>query len=213
MISLNLVRFKKIFILLLIVVILLACLIYVPTIGKKKVVINYAPSAAKLTITGRGSGSTAYLRPGIYTINLKMDNFTEVTKTINTNDNKQIYITMSPSNEDGVRQISDDKKIQSELQTIGGEKYFQNSQSISEKYSIIQYLPINGTGFTVGYGKVSDENKDTDPKIALYITAYSPEDRRSAIESIKTELAINPSDVEIIFESYENPFYESETKD
>ena len=46
--------------------------------------------------------------------------------------------------------------------------------------------------------------------VSLYVEASNPEHRERAIEAIVSEIGVSPTDIEIIYNNFLNPFKEAE---
>jgi len=197
------------------VVVSIVCLLlsfyYLPKKDKDKIRVNYAPSIAILTIDGQNTGQgNKYLSRGSHKAVLKLDGFTSEVKYFNTNDTTELNMVVTPNSSEGMSIVNENEKYQTEIENIGGKIVLEGSNNQAAMYNFIQYLPLEGRNYKVGYGKPSAQNKKKDA-IALYVSADTPQDRRNALEAIAGELGINPSAVEIFFDDYKiNPFTEPE---
>lgn len=195
-------------------IIMLLITLYIATvligrIGKEKIIINYAPSFARLTINGKESSSyTHYLKPGIYEIELKYDNFFTETATLDTSKNKEINIILLPANQTGESIVKNNPLYISEVEEIVSKTNSSESQKQKDIYPFRDMLPIEmGVRYKIGYGEKSEANKNQNPyTMALYINSDSAFSRYLALKDVSTKLQINPADIEIIFKDFNNPF-------
>ena len=181
-------------------------------VGKEKIVINYAPKFATLTINDKEvSGNVHYLKPGTYKIELKYDNFITNSRTIDTNNEKEVYLVLFPANQTGESIAKNDPSYNKEVEKIISDEYAQNSQLQDNLYPFKDKLPIKmGVRYTIGYGKISEKNKSQNKQaMALYVDSDSAYSRGQALKDISTKLNINPADIEIIFKQTDNPFEEN----
>jgi hypothetical protein len=139
------------------------------------------------------------------TISLEKQNFKTVSDDLKNNSDNQLFLISSPENSAGTEQYNDDKLLQTQIQNASSEQFSYGSKKIAEKYPFLDQLNIYGSGFTVGYGQPSYSNRDQ-YDVALYIDAQTPNYRLNAIDSIIDELGVSPSEIEVIYNDFNNPF-------
>jgi hypothetical protein len=177
---------------------------------KAKLTIVTAPSSATVKIDGiEAKQGLNYVSSGKHTIEASLSGFETVTKDV-TAENRQtqdIKLILSTNSEEGRQYLADNPQYQHEKEELGSQGFSDISQRLDQKYPFLSLLPLQGQRFSVTQGS-AQHSKDTpdDPSIALYITATDAGERRSALDYISTDLSISPSDVEIIFNDYTNPF-------
>lgn len=187
-------------------------IIFLGRVGKDKVTINYAPSFANLTIDNkRSSAGVHYLKPGIYNIEIKYDNFFTEKATLDTKKDKELTILLKPSSQISENMINNNPKYKEEYEKLISKSYWSDNQKQADKYKFRSLLPIEmGARYTIGYGSVSDKNINKDREaMALYITSDSAYSRHLALRDVSNKLLINPSNIEIIFKNFQNPFEET----
>jgi hypothetical protein len=183
---------------------------FLSKLNKKAIQINYAPSSAQLTIDGKSSkGGTVYLSKGSYKIKLSQNGWSSNEQTINTDQDSEVNLIIEPVSEDQIEYLNNNDDIKNELETVSGNQVFYGSDQQIKNYPFLTKLPLEGGVYTVGYGKKSTNNSKK-YGVALYVSASEKEDRELALYNIQNQLGINPSDIEIIFEDYLNPFKKSE---
>ena len=182
---------------------------FISRAGKDKVIIEYAPSNSQLSIDGSEvSGNTHYLKPGTYKIKVSLDNFKDREVELDTTKRKELALILEPANQKGQAIAKNDPNYAKEAEALASKSYAQESQQQYSLYTFKSKLPIDmGARYKVGYGVISEDNKNTNPyAMALYVESDSPYSRYLAIKSIASELGINPAEIEIIFNDLENPF-------
>lgn len=182
---------------------------FISRTGKDKVIIEYAPSNSQLSIDGKEVfGNTHYLKTGKYKIKVSLDNFETKELDLDTKNRKELAVILEPANQKGQAIAKNDPNYAKEAEALASKSYAQESQQQSNLYPFKSKLPIDmGARYKVGYGVISEINKNTNPyAMALYVESDSPYSRYLAIKSIASELGINPAEIEIIFNDLGNPF-------
>jgi hypothetical protein len=105
---------------------------------------------------------------------------------------------------DAAKKYQQDPKIQNLIQEYSGKIFGSASQEVSQKYPLVAMLPHLDLDFRIDYGK-GVRSKDTVSSTAIYIRAFSPAARREAISWIRQQ-GYDPSDYEIVFSNFTNPF-------
>ena len=173
--------------------------------GKEMVKIEYAPSLMKLSINGKKvSGSEHYLKNGDYIISIEHPDFKKQEVKINVPKDKNVFFFSVPTTDKGLKLIENNPKYTREMEQINGSYANNNTNKMLTKYPFLNSLPIESFGlYKIGYGKPTAYNKNGSH--AIYVTAYSPQDRQMALKTITQKLT-NPSEIEIIFSNSYNPF-------
>lgn len=181
--------------------------------NKNPIQINFAPSSAQLTIDGKNSkGGNVYLSKGDHKIKLSQNGWSSNEQTVNAEQESEVNIIIEPVSEEQKEYLNNNDDIKNELETVSGNQVFYGSDQQIKNYPFLTKLPLEGGVYTVGYGKKSSNNTKK-YGVALYVSASEKEDRELALYNIQNQLGINPSDIEIIYEDFSNPFKESKTYD
>lgn len=215
-------RYKKLIILCLITIVLLVFIIILINAimhsGKTKVNITYAPGDAIIKIdnkeishskcTSHICEKNVYLKNGIHSVNLSMPNFSSDTQSIDTNKSQEVALLVTPVNPLGQKYYDDNQYVQFQIQNSSSQEFTKGSDKITDRYPYIDKLNLYGGGYTVGYGESSYTKRDP-YSIALYVDSDTYDHRKKAITAIIDELGVYPSDIEIIYENFNNPFMET----
>ncbi len=216
---------KKLLILSLIIVALTSAIFIlsnaVNSNGKISVLITYAPGDASLLLNNqviKKRNCTEILctekvniSKGSHEISIKRIDFNTESTKINIKDksNDNIYLISTPANPAGEKYLQDNYIAQQQIQNTSSTKIDQGSVEISSKYPFLDKLNIYGGGYTIGYG-ASTYNMRDPASVSLYVEASNPEHRERAIEAIVSEIGVSPTDIEIIYNNFLNPFKEAE---
>ena len=134
--------------------------ILVHRIGKTKVTVKYAPFAAEVKINGTRmiNNSVNYLSKGTYKVEVTLEHFEKVESEIVVGDEDVYSIgLLTPSDSDGEKIRSDRDKEYKEVEKLSGKVRISESEKKIEKNQILQYLPYNTKGYSVGYVWMGEE--------------------------------------------------------
>ncbi|HEY5695643.1 MAG TPA: hypothetical protein VIQ80_02305 [Candidatus Saccharimonadales bacterium] len=169
--------------------------------GKIPVTVMVAPNDATITLDGaKINAGTIYLVPNKnYTFSASKSGF--VSKSTNQ------YITSSNTfvglellHADGTADQNTDQYLQLEAQA--GRAANDKGQALSDKYPIVDKLPIQNYIYTIGYK--ADPADPSNNSIIITIDA-APGYRNGALQAIR-DLGYDPSQYKIEFYNYTNPF-------
>jgi len=208
---------KKLFIILLIIILVLTGWLIFKDVGKKEIKLTYAPGFVNLKLNGKNFKKTKCekelctlnikLKKGPNEISLEKDNFQTIKTTANYETDKEVFLISTPGNQVGRDEYNNDSLMQLQIQNASSAEFSYGSQKTSAKYPFLDQLNIYGGGFTIGYGQSSYSQRDP-YAVSLYIDAKEPKFRLDAIDSIIIDLGVSPADIEIIYSDFNNPFKE-----
>lgn len=196
-----------IFSILAIVAIVLFIFIFSNRIGKVKVLVQYAPYAAKITLndTQVKNKSSIWLEPGKYHVKVEYEHFQTVERDIEiSKDYKSIVGALHTSDDQGEEYINKHKQEFVEVEGLVGRALTEEGLAIKKKYPILNYLPINNRLYSISYA-YTDENE---PIITI---KTSPEFLDDAVAKLKTLKKVDLTIYQINF-TPTNPFATYEEK-
>lgn len=178
--------------------------------GKAKVELFVAPSKSTVEINGKKiTSSTVYLKPGEYTFKASFDGFDDYITKEKVSQNTEIILTPSANSYKATKYLLNNPDEQRLFNDVGGKAVNQAITTSEKKYGFLSKLPIENRYFTVNSGApVFAKTKPGEFSIALYVDADSTGGRIEALKSIKSELGIDPTSVEIYFRNSPNSFRE-----
>jgi hypothetical protein len=191
---------------LLVIVALIAYGIYaqVSKAGKIQVAVSVAPNDATVTMDGKTiSTGNIYLEPNkYYTFSASKNGYTtKSTKEYITSTENFVGIELVPSG--GTTDWSkQDLTPYLQVEQQGGAAADKKGQALTDKYPIINNLPIQNYIYTIGY--IADPSDPSNNSIILTIDAAQGY-RNGAIQAIR-DLGYDPSKYKIEFDNYKNPF-------
>jgi hypothetical protein len=169
--------------------------------GKDVIGVAVAPKNAKLVLDNTKTirlGEQKFTT-GTHTIKATRAGFKDQIKDFNTQDLiKTVWFNMIPKDDSGKKYVASHQKEFDRIIKIENEATVATVDSMVVRYPIIEKLPVNfSSQFIINYGP-SKKYPENLTRLALYITAYSPTDKQSAITYIYG-LGFDPSDYEIVF--------------
>lgn len=173
--------------------------------GKEPVTIYLLPGDTILTIDGQQyNAGTAFIKPGTYEVVATRDGFQtqNSTVTINQPNTAVVDISMTPVSEEAKRWAAENEHLYSEFQARTGQRAGEFGQQIREQFPIASKLPFRSSIYAIGH-RLKDVNNPSEG-IIIEITAITGF-REAALNKIR-ELDFDPTDYEINFNNYENPF-------
>ena len=196
-----------------IVVILLLCTVLlvayftkqsVERVGKIAVTITSMPSDATFYINNNTVNSgTIFLKPGSYQVQVKKEGFKDFSSTVLINEERNVIAPiLQPDSEDAEKWFKDNESEYYRILALGERAAYESGKSFNERNPIAVNLPYRTFQYTIGYrGDPTDPN---DMSIIIEIDAAEPY-RQSALYKIR-QLGFDPTDFNINFKNYENPF-------
>ena len=189
---------------------LLAISIFITSKDNSKtsiVQVEVAPRDSKITINNKGvrEGENK-VEPGAYLVVFSREGFNQVEKKITVKKGESVYVAdvlvpNSPETTDWYTSNLEDAK---RAEGISSKNFDARADSLSENFPLLRFLPQSFKYFSISYGS-SINNPDDRYSAAVYIKAAFPEDRQAALKWIR-ERGYNPTDYEIIFSNFANPF-------
>lgn len=172
--------------------------------GKAQVTVSVAPNDAAVTLDGKSiSTGTLYLEPNKnYTFSASKSGYVnQTTKKYVTSTDNFVGFELLPSG--GATDWSkQDLSPYLQIEQQGGKAANQKGQALTDKYPIIDSLPIENYIYTIGY--IADPSDPTNNSIILTVDAAQGY-RNGAIQAIR-DLGYDPSKFKIKFYNYTNPF-------
>jgi hypothetical protein len=173
--------------------------------GKEPVVIRLIPEDTILTINGeRYHPGTAYIKPGTYNVHAERDGFEtfEGSITVGQPNTTQIDYALNPVSEEAMRWRDENLNLYLAQEGRSGAKSVEIGQQFREQFPITTNLPFRNFIYSIGYRLKNVDNPSDG--IIIEITAITGS-REAALNKIR-ELGFDPTDYEINFNNYENPF-------
>ena len=177
----------------------------IPRIGKEPVTIYLIPNDATLSIDGQQfKPGMAYLKPGTYSVKAEKEGFRTYEDTIkieapNTTD---IDIALAPESDEAKQWQQDNMNQYYEFERRTGVRAIEFGQQFQERFPITAHLPFKNYIYSIGHRLKNLDNPSEGVIIEITaITGY----REAALDKIR-EFGFDPTDYEINFNNYENPF-------
>lgn len=168
--------------------------------------IEVAPSGSSMKLNGRGvRGGVSKVKPGKYKVTFSYKGFSTVSKDLELakGDNRYVGVALvsdSPSTANWYQKHPADAK---KSEAISSKSFDQSSTDLGINNPIIRHLPLgyNQQEFAIDY-----KQADNDPtRIVLLITGKTPKSHQYALKQIR-EWGFDPTDYEIVFSDFVNPF-------
>ena len=176
--------------------------------GKFEVKIQVAPSKSSVVIDNFEVDSRRiYLPPGKYKFEASFRDFEPDKKEVLINGNTVVKLSPRPVSDSALDYLATDYASQKEIENFGGDKATKDGAASTYKYAVFDSFPYIDTYFSIYPGAPSD-SRAGDFKMALHVYADTPQARILAARKI-VELGVDTSQVEIVFETLQNPFIRS----
>lgn len=206
---------KKKTIILLVIILVVVLFVYQLTIilsrrDKIKVDLLVAPTKASVTVNGKEiNGRTLYLKPGEYEFEAMFNNFEPSKITQDISINPEVLLSAEPKSEEAIKYLEQNPKEQEAFEAVGAK--FQNiiDKKSEESYPFLKDLPIEQRYFSLYNGRaIRSVVKDGGYVAAIYVKADSAYGRSLAVNSIRNELNIDPTVIEVYFQDAPPVFWE-----
>ena len=174
--------------------------------GKVDVEISLAPSDASLQVNGASEEPGSKLRePGVYKITASKKGYKSYSEEITVDLNRNplsIPVTLQP--ESGTALIESEKYRDEYLRNegIAGKQAQINGEMFRARNPIVAKLPYKTLLYTIGYR--ADNTDPTGNSIIIEVDA--PEGLRDDVIAQISRWGYDPTDLNIRFRNYENPF-------
>jgi len=178
--------------------------------GKIKVDLIVAPSKAEVLIDGKYVKSkTVYLKPGEHTFVVSFENF-ESTKVVqDVSVNPEVLLAAVPKTDSAREYLLKNPEENSILEKIGGIYQENANKKTAESYPFLSELPIEQRYFAIYNGApLRSKVKNGDFAAAMYVKADSAYGRSLAVNSMRNELNIDPTVIEVYFQDAPPAFWE-----
>jgi hypothetical protein len=189
---------------LLLIILGTALFITLDRMNKTAVSLNIFPNDAHMTINDQSVKSgTVYLKPGTYTIKASRGGFEDESKTITVEKSEQtVAMIMIPASEAAKQWVQDHQVEYNQIQGLGEKVAHEKGKEFNNRNPIAKDLPYRTFIYTIGY-----QADPTDPSgNSIILTIDAPEGYRQAALYRIRQLGYDPTDFNIIFRDYENPF-------
>jgi len=173
--------------------------------GKEPVTVRLIPEDTILTIDGqRYRPGTAYIQPGTHDIKAEREGFRtyESTITIGKPNDAEIDLALTPVSEEAIQWQKDNLNLYLAQEGRSALRSNEIGQQRREQFPIIAHLPFRNFIYSIGHRLKNVDNPSEG--IIIEITAITGS-REAALNKIR-ELGFDPTDYEINFNNYENPF-------
>lgn len=173
--------------------------------GKEPVTIYLIPGDTKLIIDNQQYGAgTAYIKPGTYNITASREGFEsmERTVTIGQPNTAVIDISLTPVSDEAKQWQEDNMQLYDQFQARTGVRANEFGDRFREQFPIVTKIPFSNFIYSIGYRLKNPDNSSEG--IIIEITAITGY-REAALDKIR-EFGFDPTNYEINFNNYENPF-------
>lgn len=199
------------FLVVLIVYVMFNAMLYLSRVGLSEVTIEVIPKDATVKINGDiTTNKKIFMDPGEYSFTASKKGWQDHNISAYLHKDKKLTVSLipEPSSEDAEKFITDNPDIQQEREALGG-KNFDSEYSVSGKNPLVNSLPYTDVygPFKVDYGPSYLPNNKSG--ILLEINSSTPPGRVKFTEWLKQQ-GVDPTDFEIDYYDYNNPFKESD---
>jgi hypothetical protein len=147
--------------------------------GKVTLDIAVTPRDATVTIDGKASSAgKVQVAPGKHTIKASRQDFTEVTREIDTArmaPGTTIYMVLDPTNDSGRKYLTDHNDDQMLRERAFGQEFSDTQAQILDNYPITSDLPYETLEFKVDYEV--DESKNVNFKVTIFVPSSTPDNQ------------------------------------
>lgn len=190
--------------LILVSLIVIAGFTSVSRLDKTAIHIEVFPTDADIALNEKPIKSgTLYLEKGIYEITSSRQGFEDYSKTLVVSDRDQtLGIILKPVSEEAFSYGKENEKDYLKAQAAGERAALEAGKEFNEKNPIAKHLPYKTFFYSIGYRM--DQSDPSGNSIVIEIDARDGY-RQAAIYRIR-QLGFDPTDFNINFRDYENPF-------
>jgi hypothetical protein len=178
--------------------------------GKVRVELVVAPTKSNVLIDGKfNSKRTVYLTPGRHKFEVNFYNFNSYSVEQDVSKNAEVLLSPIPNTAEAQDYLKNNPDEQRAIESIGGK--YQNivDQKAKSSYPFLSSLPIEQRYFSIYHGApISTKVDKGDYAAALYVSSDSVFGRNNSVESIKKELGIDPTVIEVYFQDTQPIFAE-----
>lgn len=167
--------------------------------------IDFVPNDAAVYINERKVGrGTIYLDPGTYKVTASRDGFSDFVDSsliVNNDSPKRFYaIKMRADSDEARKWLADNQEAVNRITKLGYKALDERNVYLSERNPITKHLPYKNFLYSIGH-HADPANPDD-----IIIDIDAPEGYRQAALYKIRELGDDPTDLNIVFREYENPF-------
>ena len=176
--------------------------------GKVKVMLYPAPSDAQVLIDGKvTTDRTVYLEPKKYTITASKDGYEGFSKDVYLEKDQgeaSIALSLDAKTDTAKKEKQENTSEYLTNEGIAGKQANADGQRFRNKNPIVSKLPFKNILYTIGYR--SDTNDPSGMSIIIEVDAN--EGRRGDVIKQIERWGYDPTELNIQFRNYENPFNE-----
>lgn len=191
--------------LVIIVLIIWSLSVYISHHDKAKITVVVLPVDSVVTMDGVPfAAGSVYIKIGDHSLVAKRPGFTPAKKEVTIKkDSGTIYLLPAPSSDQAFQYLKAHPDIQAQREAYGSVQDQVITSELNSSSPIIKLLPYSDElgPFSLNYGFTTNDNKG----FYLTISNSSPEGRVAALKWIRDH-GYNPTDFNIIFGGFANPF-------
>lgn len=177
--------------------------------GKIATTIEVMPEDAVITIDGEKSSSgTVYLEPGSHTFVASKTGFTDDKETITISSTAN-YVGLLPTPaSDEAKKWAEQDDVADKIESISGSIASAKGSATQTANPLIDYLPQSDieAPYTISYKLAANSSGGEDA--VIIIKNSTPDGRTKALAWIRSQ-GIDPADLNIQFDDFQNPLVES----
>lgn len=170
--------------------------------GKVAVTVKYAPFSATVTLDGEriSNDSISYIVAGEYDLVVENEHFKTVSEKVTISDDYPYVIgQMTATSEEGERIARERQDEFLEVEGIFGGIRTDDGNKEKQQYPILKYLPINNALYSISYEYKNDKSLQINIKT-------TPTYQNTAIQKLYTLKGVVPTEYNIVFKDFVNPF-------
>lgn len=167
--------------------------------------IDFIPEDAVVSIDGhRVKRGVTYLDPGTYEVKASREGFSDYTDSsliLNDSSTERFYtIKMTAESDEAKEWLSNNQESVNRITKLGYKMIDERNEYFSKKNPIANHLPYKSFLYSIGH-----YTDPTDPEGIIITIDAGDGYRQAALYRIR-QLGFDPTDFNIIFRDYENPF-------
>ena len=172
--------------------------------GKTSIELSAFPDDSNITIDGENTKiGTHYLEPGTYKIEAEKEGYDNYSKTLVLEETKQkVVVILVPNSEEAFKFGRENEEEYLKVQAQGEVAAIETGKAFNQRNPIAKHLPYKTFFYSIGYRM--DQSDPSGNSIIIEIDAIDGY-RQSALYRIR-QLGYDPTDFNINFRDYENPF-------
>lgn len=171
---------------------------------KKSIELSVFPASAEITIDGsKVNKGTVHLDYGVYKVEASQTGFINYSNDIVVNPSTDTYaVILEPESEEAQEWFKNHQKEYADIRKLSEKSIQEKGEYFHKQNPIASKLPYRSLIYTIGY-----MNDQSDPSgNSIIVTIDAPEGYKQAALYRIRQLGFDPTDLNIIFRDYENPF-------